>query len=176
MVGGEAVYTYNISKKVSNLVHCVKVITSDIGGKMNVSNDENFRLIYVHPIKKFPLKLFTFNIQAKKQLMDRCKKESIDIIHQTYDYYKIIIPKEKINVPIVATIHHPFTAERKFFKMNKNHTSYWKYLILRRIYFLEKMQKNLCERADGIIAVSRYTAQSIIEEYGIPKDKVEVIP
>jgi len=174
-IGGEAKYAYNLSKTIYSNGHNVSVIASNIAGRMDPYK-EHFKLKYINHFKKTPLKLLSFNNQVKKQLNEMCNTEHIDVVHQTYDYNNIAISKETIKVPIIATIHHPFTSERKFFKNNKNIISYWSYLITRRIYFLEKKQECLCNEVDKIIAVSNYTARSIIEEYDIPKDKIEVIP
>lgn len=176
MIGGEAAYTSSIAKTISNMGHNVIVMTSDTEGRMNTSNNENFKIKYISTIKTTPFESFLFNIRAKKALLDLLKSDKIDIIHQTYDYNTFPISKKKIKVPIVATIHHPFKDERKIIKANMSFIEYLNYLSRRRLHYLEKMQKKLCERADKIISVSTYTARSIIKEYGIPADKLEVIP
>lgn len=117
-----------------------------------------------------------FNIRTKKALLNLLKTNKIDIIHQTYDYNIFPISKDKINVPIITTIHHPFKEERKLIKANLSFMEYLNYLSRRRLHYLEIMQKKLCERADKIISVSTYTARSVIKEFHIPPDKIEVIP
>jgi N-acetyl-alpha-D-glucosaminyl L-malate synthase BshA len=174
-LGGVARYAFYLSKTISDMGHNVNVIASDHCGRINL-DEKNLSVRYLNAIKKSPLRLFSFNILTKKEIINLHKKENFDIIHQIHDYYSIAIDKEEIQKPIIATIHHPFTAERKFFKMNNNFFGYYSYLFKRRALFLEKMQKSVCEKADKIIAVSNYTAKNIAEEYDVPRRKMEVIP
>jgi glycosyltransferase involved in cell wall biosynthesis len=175
-IGGEASYASFIAKTISNMGHNLIIMTSNTEGQMNISNNENFNIKYISTIKTTPFESFLFNIRTKKALLNLLKTNKMDIIHQTYDYNTFPISKDKINVPIITTIHHPFKEERKLIKANLSFMEYLNYLSRRRLHYLEIMQKKLCERADKIISVSTYTARSVIKEFNIPPDKIEVIP
>lgn len=176
MTGGEGMYTYGLAKAISDLGHNVDVITTDIEGRMKSSIKNDFEIIRITPIKKTGLKCFSFNLKAMKKIEEIYNHQNIDVLHFTYDYYKITVSKEKISIPMIATIHHPWTEERRIFKSKTSHLGYFNYLIQKKIYYMENMEKRICKKVDKIIAVSNYTAQSIIKEYHISSKKVEIIP
>jgi glycosyltransferase involved in cell wall biosynthesis len=175
MISGEGTHTFGLAKALSNSGHDVTVITTDLkGGKPLEEN--YFKIIRVSPIKIPALKLFYFDILSKKKIKELHDRQNIDIIHYTQDYYKISISKEKINVPIIATMHTPWAIEREIIKAKTNRFDYLSYIFHRNTYFLKRMNKKACERADKLIAVSKYVKRTITKEYGITSDKVEVIP
>jgi len=176
MNGGEGIYTYGLAKALSDLGHNVTVITTDLKGRIETSDRDDFNIVYISPIKKSGLKLFSFNIFLKKKIIDMYKNKDIDILHHTNDYYFLFVSKKDVDLPIIATVHHPYAEERRIIKDNSNTYNYLRYLMRRPIYFHERMEKITCKKADNIIAASNYTAQSIIKEYNIPSDKVRVIP
>jgi glycosyltransferase involved in cell wall biosynthesis len=169
MYGGEGIYTYGLAKALSDLGHNVDVITTELKDKRKSSD---FNIIYVPITKKPGLKLFSFNINIKKKIEEIARNKKIDVLHHTNDYYFI----NDVNLPLISTIHHPYKAERKVFKANSNLFGYLCYLRKRKIYFLERMEKKSCEKADKIIAVSRYTSYNIIKEYSIQDTKIKIIP
>lgn len=173
MTGGEGMYTYGLAKALADLGHNISVITADIGGPME-SLAENFEIIRLITIKKPGLKLFSFNLKAMEKIEEIYNSnQNIDILHFTYDFYKITI-KEKISTPIIATLHHPWSAERRFIKVKIPRPSYFRRLVI--LAHFVKMSKKICGKADKLIAVSNYTAQSYIDEFHVPRDKIEVIP
>jgi len=176
MFGGEGMYTYGLAKALSDLGHNVRVITADTRGRME-SMVENFEIIRLITIKKPGLKLFSFNLKAVKKIEEIYKShQEIDILHFTYDFYKITLSKEKINIPIIATLHHPWSAEHRIIKAGTP-IDYPNYYFRRVVlHHFEKMSKKTCNNADKLIAVSNYTAQSYITEFRVPQDKIEVIP
>jgi glycosyltransferase involved in cell wall biosynthesis len=173
MFGGEGKYTYDLAKALSDLGHNVNVITTDLKGKI-ISSD--FNIIYIPSIKVPGLKLLYFIIMVKRKIKKMCEYQDIDIIHHTNDYYFLFISKKDANLPIIATIHHPYVAERRIIKANGDIFDYLRYLMRKPVYFLEKMEEIACKKADKIIAVSKYTAHSVIKEYSIPRSKIEIIP
>ena len=175
MTGGEGAYTYGLAKALSDSGHRVSVITADVEERRRVSKNK-IEIIPITPIKKPGLKLFSFNLKAMKKIVEIYNNQNIDILHFTYDFYKITIKKEKISVPIIATLHHPWSAERRFIKAKIPlfRPGYFRRLVV--LSYFAKMSKEICENADKLIAISKYTAQSYIDEFHIPSDKIEIIP
>lgn len=167
MRGGEGSYTYGLLKSLSGMGQDVRVITT--GTKWRESE-----VIRVPVINHFPLKLYSFCRQVKKEIMKMEKKKEIDVLHYTNDYYNINIPK--ISAPIVVTIHHPYVVERRIVKKELCNAGYIRYLYSRRIHLVARAEKKMCKKADRIIAVSNYTAQSIAREYHIPFENITIIP
>lgn len=175
MIGGEGTHTFGLAKALSNSGHNVTVITTNLkGGKTLEEN--HFKIIHVSPIKIPAFKLFHFDILSKKKLKELHERQNFDIIHYTHDYYKISILKEKINVPIIATMHTPWAIEREIIKAKTDRVDYLSYIFHRNTYFFKRINKKACERADKLIAVSKYVKRTITKEYGITSDKVKVIP
>lgn len=175
MIGGEGKYTFTLAVALSALGHDVTVITTDISGDIEDQKKYEFEIIRL-PIRKTGLKLFFFDKLAKKKIREICDYRGIDIIHFTNDFMFLSISKKDINVPIVSTIHHPWGAERKFYKTKTDYIGYLKYVYAKKIYYLEWLEKKMCKKSDKLIAVSRYTANYIINEHQIPTSKVTVIP
>jgi len=175
MTGGEGAYTYGLAKALSDSGHRVSVITADVEGRRGVSKNK-IEIIPITPIEKPGLKLFSFNLKAMKKIVEIYNNQNIDILHFTYDFYKITIKKEKISVPIIATLHHPWSAERRFIKAKIPlfRPAYFRRLVV--LSYFAKMSKEICENADKLIAISKYTAQSYISEFHVPPDKIEIIP
>jgi len=175
MIGGEGKYTFTLAGALSALGHNVTVITGDISGEIEDQKKYEFEIIRL-PIKKSGLKLYFFDKLAKKKIRDICNSRGIDIIHFTNDFMFLSISKKEVNLPLVSTIHHPWGAEREFYKTKTDYIGYLKYAYAKKIYYLEWLEKKMCKKSDKLIAVSRYTANYIINEYQIPPGKVTVIP
>lgn len=173
-IGGEAVYTYGLAVALREIGDEVTVITATHDRSMNISDDGGLKIIRLPTSQVIP-KMFSFNKAAKK-ILETFESEKVDIIHNTSDYNGIVISSKQKKTPVIATIHHPYAQERRIYRANTNNREYVKYVLQRKINYLEFNSKILCKRADKLIAVSNYTARSVIEEYGIQPTKISVIP
>ncbi len=171
-VGGEAVYTSGLASALDDLGAEVTVITTS-EKSISVSNEENLKIIRLPKARVLP-KMYSFSMYANK-ILESYMTGKIDLIHNTSDYNEIVIPRGR-KIPVIATIHHPYAKERRIYKANTNKIDYLKYALQRKINYLEFNSKILCKRADRLIAVSNYTARSVIEEYGVQPNKISVIP
>ncbi len=173
-IGGEAAYTSGLTSALCNLGNDIDItiITTTPEKRQSAERNGNLEIIRL-PTRTFP-KMFHFRIKAKKVLETLEKK--IDIIHNTSDYNGIVIPAPGKKIPVIATIHHPYLQEKKIYRANSNYIDYFKYTLNRNIDYLEFNCRHLCKEADKLIAVSNYTAKSIMAEYGISSNKISVIP
>ena len=169
MTGGEGSYTYGLFTALSGLGYDVKVITTNRGVNENAEIAEG-NVIRV-PTKPL-FKLFSFGIQSKKAL-EKLSTQDLNLVHYTNDYQYIA---KGINAPTIATIHHPYAAEKRIIKENIGYTDSIHYSLYRRIEFVARMEKKICEKVDRVIAVSNYTAKTLIEEYHVPSKSITVIP
>jgi glycosyltransferase involved in cell wall biosynthesis len=177
MIGGEGIYTFTLADALSDLGHNVTVITSDIGGgAAEYSNKNNFDLKRLSLSRIVGPKLLSFHLKAKKKIKEIYNYQGIDIVHYTNDVMFLSHPIDDLNIPIISTVHHPWAAERKFFRKQTNFLGYLRYAWGKKIYYLEWLEKKICENSDRIMAVSNYTAKSIINEYQISSKKVAVVP
>lgn len=173
-IGGEAAYTSGLASALNDLGNQITVITATPGKSTEVSEEGDIRVIRL-PMSHILPKMLSFSIEARKKLENGALGK-IDIIHNTSDYNGIIIPSNKKKTPVIATIHHPYAEERRIYRANTNGIEYFKYAIHRKIDYLEYNSKLLCRKSDRLIAVSNYTAKSVMAEYGIRSDKISIIP
>lgn len=173
-IGGEAAYTSGLASALNDLGNEITVITTTSEKNTEVSEEGDIRIIRLPKSHVLP-KMLSFSIDARK-ILESGELGRIDIIHNTSDYNGIIIPSNKKKNPVIATIHHPYADERRIYRANTSITEYFKYALHRKIDYLEYNSKLLCRKSDRLIAVSNYTAKSVMAEYGIQPDKISIIP
>lgn len=170
-IGGEGVYTAGLSGALSKLGNNVTVLTTDLG-RYDLRSTETPDVVFVPTINKRPLRLLSFYLRANARIRWIARNKDLDVVHYTNDYCGPILSREEINRPIVATMHHPFVAERGVLSSyGYRDTTY--YFTLLSKYVMAKMT---CRRATKIVAISKFTAEGIINGYGISPDKITVIP
>lgn len=171
--GGEGMYTYGLAKALSRLGCNITVITTDLGGEIR-QKGEDFDIIRISPLKKPFLKMLSFNIRSNKKIKEiLTKQQNVDIFHYTNDYANFSLYS---GLSTIATLHHPFAEERRACKSVSNNIEYLRYLFRYKIPFLEFLERQTCKKANKLIAVSRYVADSIIKEYHLKSNEVVVIP
>jgi glycosyltransferase involved in cell wall biosynthesis len=147
-VGGISRYHYELLKGIkSNVVHDVKVAGKFIKNEY-LRRDEAFRSDFFYdPTASFAM--------VNQWLVKRClRKGAYDLFHPGDVLYFDVddIPRDK---KVVFTIHD---------------------MINEKIYSKHNQQKfDFAQRADKIIAVSQATKNDIVEIYGIPANKIDVI-
>jgi glycosyltransferase involved in cell wall biosynthesis len=114
---------------------------------------------------------FTFGLRAYRFLQDRFDR--YDIVHdnQSLSYGLWAIMK---HLPLVATIHHPITVDRKLAVQSVK--SPWKKLQYIRWYSFVGMQKRASLKLSKIITVSECAKKDISTDFDIPLRRFRVIP
>ncbi len=77
-------------------------------------------------------------------------------------------------VPVVATIHHPITVDRRHDMAAAS--SAWKRLSKRRWYSFLPMQERVARELDGVLTVSDLSLVDIPREMGIAEERVHMVP
>jgi len=149
----------------------------DIKYKLPIRNSENEYLKNIKPFsdmaitsrifsslkgRSFLYKIFDlFDKKSNKNLLKReLKKQDFDIFHPTY--YSTYFLKYLKNKPFVLTVYDMIHEKYpQYFLLDFNKT------------ILNK--KELIKKANKIIAISENTKKDIIDLYGIPEDKIQVI-
>jgi glycosyltransferase involved in cell wall biosynthesis len=195
--GGQGVYVRNIAREISEMGHTVDVLAGPpdpmLEGKANLIpvktldlyDPENLFRVPTAAELKDPVNLmewlgvstmgypepFTFGFRAYNYLKDKFDK--YDIIHdnQSLSYGIWAINKK---VPVIATIHHPMTVDRKLAISSVR--APWKKLKHYRWYSFIGMQKRVAKRLPKIITVSEFSKNDISREYNINKEKFTVVP
>jgi glycosyltransferase involved in cell wall biosynthesis len=114
---------------------------------------------------------FTFGLHAYRFLQDRFTQ--YDVIHdnQSLSYGLWAMMK---HVPLVATIHHPITIDRKLAIQSVK--APWKKLKYLRWYSFVGMQRRVSLKLARIITVSECAKRDIGHEFQIPLHRFRVVP
>jgi len=195
--GGQGVYVRNLSRALTDLGHQVEVIAGPpdpmLVGEARLTMlqtldlynpDDLFRTPKLYELKD-PVNLIewlgvssmgypeplTFGMRAKRYLNG--KLDRYDIIHdnQSLSYGILSISK---HLPVVATIHHPMTVDRRIAVQSTR--SLLKKLKHMRWYSFIGMQKYVARRLQRIITVSDFSKQDISREFSIPEKRFITIP
>jgi len=111
----------------------------------------------------------TFSLRARRQLTAR--HGDFDVVHdnQTLGYGLL-----GLGLPLVTTIHHPVTVDRR---LELAQAPDWKRrLSLRRWYGFTRMQKRVARRLPSVVTVSGSSRAEIIEDLGVPAERIRIVP
>jgi glycosyltransferase involved in cell wall biosynthesis len=199
--GGQGVYLRHLSQELVALGHDVEVFS----GQPYPELDEGVRLTEVpsldlyrepDPFRVPRLREFrdlvdvgeflsmctaafpeprTFSARVAKVLAGR--RGDFDVVHdnQTLGYGMLRV--ERMGLPLVTTIHHPITFDRRVDLEHHPWRQDWrKHLSLRRWYSFLRMQGRVARRLDRILTVSESSRRDIAADFGVRPDRIQVIP
>ena len=115
---------------------------------------------------------FAFSMRAWDHL--RKRKNDFDIVHdnQTMGYGIWLI--EKMGLPVLGTIHHPITVDRR---LEMSHApNWWKRMSLGRWYGFTKMQTRVASRLERIITVSSNSFDDIVADHKVDPKRMAIVP
>ena len=195
--GGQGVYVRHLSRELAALGHHVTVFSGqpypelDEGvvlekvPSLDLYNDADpFRTPPVREWRDwidalevgtmwtagFPEPL-TFSLRARRAL--RGRQGEFDVVHdnQTLGYGQLGLARD--GFPLVTTIHHPITVDRR---IELEGTSGWQRFAKRRWYGFVRMQGRVARRLAPVLVPSGSSADDIGREFGVRRDRVEVVP
>jgi len=156
--GGIARHTYELVNSLKKQGCEVTVACMDRPAN-NAIDIGNKILVSYTPLYFLDLISFNSNMLRKKLYND------VDIIHsQASDAFIFSVVKK---VPFVVTAHNSGIKELQWVPKLRYHLT---------PYVTCMLEKYMYRRADGIIAVFKYTAESIHEDYGVSKKKIFLLP
>jgi glycosyltransferase involved in cell wall biosynthesis len=114
----------------------------------------------------------TFSLRVARLLEERLAE--FDIVHdnQTLGYGMLDI--ERAGLPLVTTIHHPITFDRRVDLAAASGIA--KKLSLLRWYGFLRMQAKVARQLGRILTVSESSAHDIVRDFGVDRARVQVIP
>ena len=195
--GGQGVYVKNLSRALKNLGHQVEVVAGppdllldeDIQvyrlPSLDLYNPEAlFRIPTLRELRD-PINIlewigvstmgfpepYTFGLRAERFLRD--KYDHYDIIHDNQSLSYSLLTMQKF-VPMIATIHHPITVDRKL-DIAAVRTP-WKKFKQVRWYSFVGMQKKVSQKLSKIITVSECARNDISRDFNVPGQRFKVIP
>jgi glycosyltransferase involved in cell wall biosynthesis len=195
--GGQGVYLRHLSRELAALGHDVEVFSGqpypelDAGVRLTkvpsldlyrepdpfrIPGLREFRdLVDVYEFLSMCTAAFpeprTFSRRVARVLKSR--RDDFDVVHdnQTLGYGMLEI--ERMGLPLVATIHHPITFDRR---VDLAHAPLRKQLPLRRWYSFLRMQGKVARRLPQILTVSESSKRDIANDFGVDAARIQVIP
>jgi glycosyltransferase involved in cell wall biosynthesis len=195
--GGQGVYVRHLSRELTALGHRVEVFS----GPPYPDLDEDVALTEVpsldlyrepDPFRVPRLKEFrdrvdveefltmcaagfpepkTFSTRVAKLLRERVA--DFDVVHDNQVLGYGMLEIERMGLPLVTTIHHPITLDRRFDLAQARHP--WRRFTLRRWYGFVRMQGRVARRARRIITPSEASKRDAATDFGIDPARMQVI-
>jgi glycosyltransferase involved in cell wall biosynthesis len=111
----------------------------------------------------------TFSLRARRHLAAR--RGDFDVVHDNQTLgYGLLAP----GVPLVTTIHHPITVDRR---LDLDSAQDWKRrLSVRRWYGFTRMQKRVARRLPSVLTVSGSSRDEIVADLGVRPDRIHTVP
>jgi glycosyltransferase involved in cell wall biosynthesis len=195
--GGQGVYVRHLSRALTDLGHTVEVLSGppypllDDGVDLTqlpsldlYREPDPFRLPHFREFRS-PIDVFefssmctaafpeplTFTLRAWRHLAKRVGE--FDIVHDNQSLGYGLLGIERLGLPVVATLHHPITVDRRF---ELAAAPLRKQVPLRRWYAFTRMQRRVARRLPAIATVSQSSYDDIVTDYRVDPAKLRVIP
>jgi glycosyltransferase involved in cell wall biosynthesis len=104
----------------------------------------------------------------------RRRAHEFDVVHDNQCLGYGLLSIQRQATPLVTTIHHPITVDRRVDLAAA--TTAAKRRSLMRWYRFLRMQRRVAEALRHIITVSRNSATDIMQDFGVPAERLRVIP
>ena len=196
-VGGQGVYVRHLSRELAALGHDVEVFS----GQPYPELDPGVALTKVpsldlyrepDPFRRPRLREFrdlvdveefltmctggfpeprTFSRRVRKALAGRA--DDFDVVHDNQTLGSALLGIESLGLPLVATIHHPITMDRRI-ELAAATTWRRKWGVWRWYGFL-RMQQRVARRVRLILTPSEASARDAVREFGLDRDRVRTI-
>lgn len=196
--GGQGVYVRHLSRELTALGHRVEVFSGqpypdlDEGvGLTKVPSLDLYRdpdpfrvprlgeyrdLIDVEEVLTMCTAGFpepkTFSARVARLLKDRVGE--FDVVHDNQVLGYGMLALQQAGFPLVTTIHHPITFDRRVDLANA--PSLRKRLSLRRWYGFLRMQGRVARKVPKILTVSESSARDIAADFRVDPARIQVIP
>ncbi|MDN4163014.1 glycosyltransferase family 4 protein [Nocardioides abyssi] len=113
----------------------------------------------------------TFSSRVARVLRDRV--EDFDIVHDNQVLGYGMLEIEKMGLPLVTTLHHPITFDRRIdIGQTKNP---WRKFTLWRWYGFLRMQAKVARAARKILTPSEASKRDIAKDFGVDPARMQVI-
>ena len=114
----------------------------------------------------------TFGLRVARLLKER--PGDFDVVHDNQTLADGVLALERDGLPVVATIHHPITFDRRVDLAAA--TSWRRRLTLRRWYGFLRMQGRVARRLGTVLTPSESSARDVVADFGVDRSRVRVVP
>jgi glycosyltransferase involved in cell wall biosynthesis len=200
--GGQGVYVRHLSRELAALGHDVEVLSGppypelDAGVRLTrvpsldlYREPDPFRLPrpreftsavdvleFLHMCSAgFPEPL-TFSLRVARLLGERVRRgvDVPDVVHDNQGLGYGLLPLLRHGFPVLATVHHPITVDRDLDLAAA--PTRLRRLTLRRWYGFVGMQRRVLRHVPRVLSVSDAAAADITMAFGLPAERVCVVP
>ncbi|HEU65815.1 MAG TPA: glycosyltransferase family 1 protein [Chloroflexi bacterium] len=195
--GGQGIYIYYLAREFQRMGHEVEVIASpplpEVSEGVLLHCLKSLSIYHPEsslrtnlPKVRNPVDLYelcatrqgmfveplTFSIRAYAKIRELCKQRRFDIIHDNQSLGYGLLLMKRLNIPVIATIHHPLPIDRQAdLEQAKGLRERWR---IRKFYSFMRMQAFVSRRLERIITVSQSAAQKTELFFKVPADKLRV--
>ena len=114
----------------------------------------------------------TFGLRVARLL--RARLGDFDVVHDNQTLADGVLAVERAGLPVVATIHHPITFDRR---VDLAAAPTWRRrLTLRRWYGFLRMQGRVARRVGVVLSPSESSARDIVTDFGVDRSRIRVVP
>nr|WP_227467673.1 glycosyltransferase family 4 protein [Nocardioides lijunqiniae] len=195
--GGQGIYLRHLSRELTNLGHTVEVFSGqpypDLDPGVTLTKVPSLDL-YREPdpfrvpklsefrdridVEEFATMCTagfpepkTFSSRVARLLAER--REDFDIAHDNQVLGYGMLDIEKLGLPLIATVHHPITFDRRIDLQQTRNP--WRKLTLRRWYGFLRMQGKVARRMRWILTPSETSKRDIAHDFGVDPARMQVI-
>ncbi|MCD4526046.1 glycosyltransferase family 4 protein [Nocardioides sp. cx-173] len=195
--GGQGIYLRHLSRELTNLGHTVEVFSGQPYPELDPGvtltkvpsldlyrEPDPFRVPKLHEFRDlvdveefatmcvagFP-EPKTFSTRVARLLAERV--DDFDIAHDNQVLGYGMLDIEKLGLPLVATVHHPITFDRRIDLQQTRNP--WRKLTLRRWYGFLRMQRKVVRQLRWILTPSETSKRDIAQDFGVDPAKMQVI-
>lgn len=196
--GGQGIYIYYLSRELRDLGHEVHVISGppypEVVDGITLHKLESLNLYESlntfwqdlrrvrNPLRFYEFlmvclgtlpEMLTFSIRAYNRIRALQPTLKFDVIHDNQCLAYGLLLMKRLNIPVVATIHHPIHIDRQIeLAQAKSLREKWR---LWRWFSFIGMQRRVSPRLDRIITVSRTSAGDIQRYFKVPEKLLRVV-
>ena len=113
----------------------------------------------------------TFSTRVARLLAERV--DDFDVVQDNQVLGWGMLDIEKLGLPLVTTIHHPITFDRRIDLAAA--TSWRRRLTLRRWYGFLRMQAKVARAARWVLTPSEASKRDIVKDFGVDASRVQVV-
>src|SRR3954463_15644926 len=113
----------------------------------------------------------TFSTRVARLLKERV--DDFDVVHDNQVLGYGMLEIEKMGLPLVTTLHHPITFDRRIDLAQTRNP--WRRFTLRRWYGFLRMQGKVARRARKILTPSEASKRDIVTDFGVDPARMQVI-
>ena len=114
----------------------------------------------------------TFSLRVARLLRGRL--DDFDVVHDNQTLGYGVLELERAGLPLVTTIHHPITFDRR---VDLAAAPTWRArLALRRWYGFLRMQGRVARQVGRILCPSASSARDVVTDFGVDPARIQVVP